>query len=99
VQVALNMSLLLLPTWRTWRPGDHSKAMLTRQKGYVLVGAYAFAARRRPRRIPSVSLASTLHPVTVSRLHRHTYLLHTSPVRSYVMVAILMWPILVNNQN
>lgn len=36
-------SLLLLPTLRTWRPGDHSKASLGRAKGKVLLAVYAVA--------------------------------------------------------
>lgn len=38
--VLANTSLLLLPTIRTWRPGDHSKATLDRRKGYVLLSLY-----------------------------------------------------------
>ena len=38
--VATYLSLLLLPTFRTWRPGDHSKAVLDRRKGAALLCAY-----------------------------------------------------------
>ena len=38
--VLVYTSLLLLPTIRSWRPGDHSKASLGPQKGKVLLGAY-----------------------------------------------------------
>ncbi len=38
--VVTYLSLLLLPTFRTWRPGDHSKAVLDRRKGAALLGAY-----------------------------------------------------------
>ena len=38
--VSLYTSLLLLPTIKTWRPGDHSKATLSKRKGYVLLGTY-----------------------------------------------------------
>ena len=41
LNVALNTSLLLLPTVRTWRPGDHSKASLDKRKGTALLVAYA----------------------------------------------------------
>ena len=40
VNVAVYFSLLLLPTVRTWRPGDHSKASLGKRKGQLLVGWY-----------------------------------------------------------
>ena len=40
VNVALNTSLLLLPTIPTWKRGDHSKALLTKHKGFVLLGWY-----------------------------------------------------------
>ena len=43
VNVAIYMSLLLLPTIRTWRPGDHSKASLGKRKGKVLMGTYVVA--------------------------------------------------------
>ena len=38
--VVANASLLLLPTVRTWRPGDHSKASLGRKKGMILLCIY-----------------------------------------------------------
>ena len=40
VNVAVYLSLLLLPTMRTWRPGDHSKASLGKPKGRLLIGTY-----------------------------------------------------------
>jgi len=41
--VLVYLSLILLPTVKTWRPGDHSKATLGRQQGFVLVGVYVCA--------------------------------------------------------
>uniref|UniRef100_A0A7S2GP88 Sodium/calcium exchanger membrane region domain-containing protein n=1 Tax=Haptolina brevifila TaxID=156173 RepID=A0A7S2GP88_9EUKA len=41
INVLIYLSLLLLPTFRTWRPGDHSKALLDRTKGKVLLSVYA----------------------------------------------------------
>jgi Ca2+/Na+ antiporter len=38
--VAIYLSLLLLPTMQTWRPGDHSKASLGRKKGAALLVTY-----------------------------------------------------------
>lgn len=38
--VAIYFSLLLLPTIQTWRPGDHSKAALSRRKGAILLATY-----------------------------------------------------------
>ena len=40
LNVSLYTSLLLLPTIRTWRPGDHSKATLSKRKGTVLLVFY-----------------------------------------------------------
>ena len=40
VNVIIYFSLLLLPTIRTWRPGDHSKASLGKHKGRLLMGTY-----------------------------------------------------------
>lgn len=40
INVFVFISLLLLPTVHTWRPGDHSKATLTRQKGIALICTY-----------------------------------------------------------
>lgn len=41
--IAVYMSLVLLTTIPTWRPGDHSKAELGRGKGAALVAVYAAA--------------------------------------------------------
>jgi Ca2+/H+ antiporter len=41
--VAVYFSLLLLPTVRTWLPGDHSKAVLGRHKGAIFLSVYAIA--------------------------------------------------------
>ena len=43
VNVLVYLSLILLPTMHTWRPGDHSKATLGRRHGYVLIGTYLAA--------------------------------------------------------
>ena len=41
--VAFNVALILLPTWRTWKRGDHSKASLGKRKAVALLAAYATA--------------------------------------------------------
>jgi len=41
--VCLYMSILLLPTIQTWKPGDHSKASLGWQKGFFLMCLYMSA--------------------------------------------------------
>ena len=38
--VILYTSLLLLPTYQTWKPGDHSKAELGPRKAKLLMGTY-----------------------------------------------------------
>lgn len=38
--VAFYTSIVLLPTIRTWKRGNHSKASLGRVKGMALIGAY-----------------------------------------------------------
>ena len=41
--VIVNISLILLPTAHTWRPGDHRKATLGRKKGIALLCTYVAA--------------------------------------------------------
>ena len=41
--VLVNISLILLPTAHTWRPGDHRKATLGRKKAVVLLCTYVAA--------------------------------------------------------
>ena len=41
--VALFVALLLLTTWRTWRRGDHTKAVLGLVKGQLLICAYVLS--------------------------------------------------------
>ena len=42
--VCSHVAILLLPTVRTWKPGDHSKAKLGRMQGALLIAAYALVA-------------------------------------------------------